>query len=207
MERRIFTTAQRGRLTPAEKARLAQALPRRAADAAWLAQPPAPLEVELGMGNGLALLARAQAAPERHFLGCELYQAGLATLLLHAEEQPLTNLRLYAGDARDLLAALPAGSVSRLLLPFPDPWPKARHHKRRLMGTDFVAAAQRVLAPGGELWVITDWPDYAEHTLETLRATWPGHAETEAPAWWVETKYQRKARAAGRAARFIVARH
>ncbi|HEX2859321.1 MAG TPA: tRNA (guanosine(46)-N7)-methyltransferase TrmB [Alphaproteobacteria bacterium] len=206
--RRLNTTAQRGRLTDAEKRRLEDALPQYQVNEAFFKNPPQNLEVELGMGNGLALLERAKAAPERHFLGCELYQAGIATCLYHIgqNDEGFQNVSLDNGDARDLLAALPKGSANRVLLPHPDPWPKARHHKRRLLQADFLDAVNRVLEPGGEFWVITDWPDYADHSLEILKIHDVFKAKVvPAPAWWVETKYQQKAQKAGRGNTFIKA--
>jgi tRNA (guanine-N7-)-methyltransferase len=202
---RLHTTAQRGRLTDAEKRRLETKLPQYQITGTWLKNPPQPLEVELGMGNGLALLERAKAHPARNFLGCELYQSGIATCLYHIGEA--SNVSLYNGDARDLLMALPKASVDRLLLPHPDPWPKARHHKRRLLQNEFLDAVHRVLKPEGEFWFITDWPDYAEQGGELLKSREDFKAEVvPEPIWWAPTKYQKKAQKAGRTNAYIVAR-
>jgi tRNA (guanine-N7-)-methyltransferase len=207
MHRPLITTGRLAtRMNMAQRDALTTRLQPYLADKSYLAKPPHPLEVELGMGNGLALLQRAQANPATHFLGCEIYLNGLRTLLNHLQQTPAPNLRIHHGDARDLLEKLPAQSISRLLLPFPDPWRKARHGKRRLVQQAFLDAVQRVLVPKGEFWIISDWPDYITHSMEQL-ALHPHfktcHATVEAPAWWVKTKYQFKAEKSARPATFI----
>jgi tRNA (guanine-N7-)-methyltransferase len=188
---------------------------------------PPLVELELGIGNGEALAARAKADPARFFIGSDVYLNGLAQAARFARGLP--NAALTNADARDLLASLPAASVQRVVVPHPDPWPKASHHKRRLVQPEFLAACARVLQPGGELWVVTDWPDYAFQTLALLHRhpqlqlqqtreaaarckVKPGGAGTQPlgphrlaqpPAWWVPTKYQQKALALGRAPWFV----
>ena len=110
------------------------------------------------------------------------------------------NVRLRAGDARDLLAALPDASLTRVYILFPDPWPKARHHKRRLINSETVAELARVLRPGGRLRFVTDWKDYAAWTLERLTASTAFAWNAEGPADWrnppadhVTTRYESKA--------------
>ena len=93
---------------------------------------------------------------------------GVASALRHVDERALDNVRIHQGDARDLLAALPAGSVSRAFILFPDPWPKSRHHKRRLIQPDFVAQLGGVMRPGARVRFATDWRDYAAWTLERM---------------------------------------
>jgi tRNA (guanine-N7-)-methyltransferase len=226
--RRALATTGRvaSRLTLAEqnalRAQLAAAQPN-------ISHPPANLEIELGMGNGLAMLARAQANPQGQFWGCEVYLNGLATAWRTLQRTPLPNAHLLAMDGRTLLAQQPPASVQRVLLPFPDPWPKARHHKRRLLQTELLDEIARVLVPGGTFWLITDWPDYAFHGLSLLYAhpqlqlAQTGEAAADckpsarlaeplgpqqlaqAPAWWVPTKYQAKAAVAGRVPWYICA--
>lgn len=162
------------RMSDEERAELQQRLAPFTPTADYLKNPPSPLEVELGIGNGLALLARAVENPNWHFLGCELYLNGLRTLLNHLEKSPDSprvkghGLRVTNLDARPLLESLKPGSIHRLGVYFPDPWPKAKHHKRRLIQQDFLTLAAKAMAPGAELWVVTDWPDYAFHTMSQL---------------------------------------
>ena len=221
------------RMSAADKTRLTERLAPFTADSKFLKSPPENLEVELGIGNGLALLQRAHQQPAMHFLGCELYLNGLRTLAHNWHQNPATNLHVTNADARDVLASLKPASVSRLLVLFPDPWPKSKHHKRRLLQPEFLTAAARVLKPEGEFWLVTDWPDYALQTLSALHThkaftpaqtgeaaarckVKPGSQPTSvnilgphhlatAPSWWVETKYQQKAHAAGRLPWFIQA--
>lgn len=216
------------RMSEAERAALQSRLAPHTPGAAWLANPPTNLEVELGIGNGLALLERARANPDFQFLGCELYLNGLRTLVSALEKTPQPNVHLYNGDARTLLEALPEGSLTRLLVLFPDPWPKSSHHKRRLIQPEFLSEVARVLKKGGELWVVTDWPSYAYHTIghvfghKSFRLAQTGaaadckpsarleeqlgpHHLGQAPAWWQSTKYQQKAEVAGRKSWYIKA--
>ena len=130
----------------------------------------APLCLELGFGTGESLLQAATGHPGWNFLGAEVLAAGLRRLAGAAQERGLRNLRLYCGDARDLLQALDGGSVQAACLFFPDPWPKRRHHKRRLVTAEFLAALCRVLCPGGVLRCATDWPDYGRQMQALLAA-------------------------------------
>ena len=211
------------------------------------------IELEIGMGNGLAMLERAKAAPHRLFVGSEVYLNGLQVALntisswraqrghltqielSHemASDRPrhddISNIRLTNQDARDLLANIPPATLSRILIPFPDPWPKAKHHKRRIVQPELLAACARTLKPNGELWVVTDWPSYAYHAiavmqshkaftmngcdLEAVNCKPSARLETPlgpqllatAPSWWVPTKYQEKAITAGRGVWYIKA--
>ncbi len=131
----------------------------------------APRVVEIGFGNGENLAALAQAHPEHDHLGIEVHRAGVGRLLLGAESAALKNLRVICHDAVEVLTAqLPAGSIAEMLILFPDPWPKKRHHKRRLIQPPFVTLAASRLAPGGVLRLATDWEPYAHHMLEVLSA-------------------------------------
>jgi len=124
--------------------------------------------LEIGFGGGEHLAAQAQRRPDVLALGAEPFLNGVASALRHIEAASLTNVRLHAGDARDLLAALPTASLDRVFILFPDPWPKLRHHKRRLIQPDVVAALVRVLKPNGRLRFATDWANYADWTVERL---------------------------------------
>ncbi len=193
-----------------------------------------PLEVELGIGNGLALYARAAANPSMNFIGSEIYLNGLRTLLNQLQKHPLPNLRVYPQDGRTLFTDghLKPASLSRVLVLFPDPWPKSSHHKRRIIQPALAQAVHAALQPQGEFWVVTDWPSYAYHSIAILHqtkglqlapvnvsaadckpsarladeegsATLGPQLLTNAPVWWQPTKYQQKASVAGRNPWFI----
>ena len=124
--------------------------------------------LEIGFGGGEHLAGQAGVRPDVLMLGAEPFLNGVASALRHITERGLVNVRLRVGDGRTLMADLPDASVERIFLLFPDPWPKARHHKRRLAGPAFAAEAARVLAPGGRLRLATDWADYAHQALEVF---------------------------------------
>lgn len=127
----------------------------------------APLVVEVGSGQGHAILHAAHARRDTDFLAIEVFRAGLARTMIRAELAGLDNLRLAEVNAPELLESyLPAGSVDELWVFFPDPWKKARHTKRRLVSDDFMRIAARALRPGGVLRLATDWEDYAEQMRE-----------------------------------------
>ncbi len=129
----------------------------------------APRTLEIGFGNGEHLLERALAEPGRDFLGVEVHRPGVGHLLLAAGKAALTNLRVISHDAVEVLSVqIPAGSLDEVQLLFPDPWPKARHHKRRLLQPAFAALLASRLRPGGRLHAATDWEPYAEFMLEVL---------------------------------------
>jgi tRNA (guanine-N7-)-methyltransferase len=131
----------------------------------------APVTLEIGFGNGdnLAQLARTHAA--RDFLGVEVHRAGVGRLMLALESEALSNVRLVCHDAVEVLGRqLPPACLDEILILFPDPWPKKRHHKRRLLQQPFAALAASRLAPGGVLRLATDWQPYAQEMLEVLNA-------------------------------------
>lgn len=133
--------------------------------AAWFGRA-APVVLEIGSGMGESTAVMAAQAPGVDHLAVEVYQPGLAQLLLRAEQAGLTNLRLLRGDAQDLLAGhIAPGSLHGVRIYFPDPWPKRRHHKRRLVRPEFVRLAASRLAPGGVLHLATDWGPYAAEML------------------------------------------
>lgn len=132
---------------------------------------PAPRHLEIGCGNGDFLLAAAQAHPENDYLGIEVHRPGLGSLLLRAQAADLRNLHILNRDAAEALAAqLPEDAFECAYLFFPDPWPKKRHHKRRLIQTDFAQRLQTRLRPHGRLFIATDWEDYALHIVEVMGA-------------------------------------
>jgi len=131
----------------------------------------APCTLEIGFGNGEHLLERACAQPQNDFLGVEVHRPGIGHLLLAATAAGVTNLRVIAHDAVDVLRQqLAPGCLSEVQVLFPDPWPKKRHHKRRLVQPDVVALLASRLEPGGRLHLATDWEPYAQQMLELLSA-------------------------------------
>ncbi len=129
----------------------------------------APLVVEVGSGQGHAILHAAETDRDTNFLAVEVFRAGLARTIIRAEFAGLENLRLAEVNAPELLEKyLPAGSVDEIWVFFPDPWAKARHHKRRLVSAEFAQLVHRALRPGGVLRLATDWEEYAEHMRDVL---------------------------------------
>jgi tRNA (guanine-N7-)-methyltransferase len=129
----------------------------------------APVVVEVGFGNGDSLVALAARHPGTDFLGIEVHEPGVGHCLLGIEARQLTNLRVLCQDAVEVLRDHVAdGSLAGVNLFFPDPWPKKRHHKRRIVQPPFVDLVSRKLAPGGRFQVATDWPEYAEHIRQTV---------------------------------------
>ena len=127
--------------------------------------------MEIGFGNGENLLSLAALHPERNFVGIEVHRAGVGRLLLGLEERSLTNIRVICHDAVEVLTVqIAPQSLDEVLILFPDPWPKKRHHKRRLVQAPFVRLLAGRLHPGGRLRLATDWHPYAEEMLATLSA-------------------------------------
>ncbi|MFD1202705.1 tRNA (guanosine(46)-N7)-methyltransferase TrmB [Leucobacter albus] len=143
----------------------------------------AELIVEVGSGQGHQILSAAAERPETNFLAVEVFRAGLARTVIRAADAGLTNLRLAEVNAPELLEHyLPAGSVSEIWVFFPDPWKKAKHHKRRLISADFARIAHRALRPGGVLRLGTDWQNYADH-MRVVMDEAPGFERDFAGEW------------------------
>ncbi len=141
----------------------------------------APCVVEIGFGMGKSLVEQAETHPETDFIGIEVHAPGVGKLLDEADKRGLTNLRVYREDALAVLAdCLPEASIDTLQLFFPDPWPKKKHHKRRIVQLPFVELVRSRLEPGGKLHMATDWQAYAEFMAEVM-AEAPGFVNT-APA-------------------------
>ncbi|NUU24351.1 MAG: tRNA (guanosine(46)-N7)-methyltransferase TrmB [Streptomycetaceae bacterium] len=163
----------------------------------------APLVVEIGSGMGETTATMADADPDRDYLAVEVHFAGIAHLFSLIEENGLTNVRVAQGDAITLLTKMLApGSVDAIHIYFPDPWPKARHHKRRLIRPENTPVLRDALRPGGILHCATDWPEYAEVMLEVLAAQ-PGLVNTtsgyaERPTHRPVTKFEQRGLDAGR---------
>ena len=173
-----------GRITPAQQRALKDLWPRYGIetgeallDFAVIFGRRAPVILEIGFGNGEALVAEAAAHPEYNYVGIEVHRPGVGNLLRKLESSELKNVRVMLADAKEVLAAqIPEASLSGVHLFFPDPWPKQRHHKRRLVQPDFAALAMRKLVPGGYIHLATDWKGYAEHMVSVLSRT-PGLVE------------------------------
>jgi len=172
---RSFVT-RAGRITPAQQRALAELWPRygiefaaRPLDLAAAFGRAAPCTLEIGFGNGEHLVSLAAAHPQRSFLGVEVHRPGVGRVLLALEARTLANVRVICHDAVEVLEQqLAPGSLAEILILFPDPWPKKRHHKRRLIQRPFADLLATRLAPGGALHLATDWQPYALQMLETL---------------------------------------
>jgi tRNA (guanine-N7-)-methyltransferase len=170
-----------------------------------------PLHLEIGFGGGEHLAFRADLLPDHGFIGCEPFLNGVATALAHIRDRHLANVRLWRGDALDVLRRLPAASLALVYLLHPDPWPKARHAKRRMVNDGPVDLLAEKMWPGGELRIATDDPVYLEWTLMVMQrhskqfewlADKPGDF-LDRPGGWPETRYEAKARREGRRAYYL----
>ena len=159
----------------------------------------APRTFEIGFGMGHSTLEMAAAAPEQDFIGVEVHKPGVGALLNGVMAQNLSNLRVYSCDALEVLRDCVAdASLDRVLLFFPDPWHKSRHHKRRIVQPAFAELVRRKLKIGGVLHMATDWENYAEHMLEVMNAA-PGYRNLAADGTYVPrpeerpvTKFERR---------------
>jgi len=127
------------------------------------------LNLEIGFGMGKSLADMAEAAPEQDFIGVEVHLPGVGALLKDVEDRGLENVRVYNIDANDVIdLCLPDASLDRVMIFFPDPWHKKKHHKRRLIQPEFIQRIRHKLRVGGVLHLATDWENYAEHMLEVM---------------------------------------
>jgi tRNA (guanine-N7-)-methyltransferase len=199
--RRVLYGRRRGRkLRPGRAALVAELLPKIGV-ALPVALDARETWLEIGFGAGEHLAAQAEAHPDIAFLGCEPFFDGVAKLIAEVAAHRLANVRIFQDDARLLLDALPDASIARAFVLFPDPWPKVRHHKRRILSRDGFAKLARVLKPGAELRVATDDPDYLAWIREHAAAERSfalDYERTDRPADWPATRYGEKARQAGR---------
>lgn len=175
----------------------------------------APLVLEIGSGMGETTASLATAEPGIDHVAVEVFEPGLAQLLMRIEQGGLTNQRLLRGDAVELLSrVVPPASLDGLRIFFPDPWPKRRHHKRRLIQPDFAALAASRLRPGGLLHLATDWPHYAEQMRRVVSAEpslrpddhFPLRPDgwQDRPSWRPVTKFEDRARLEGRPVRDLL---
>lgn len=174
--------------------------------AAPLSASPAPRWLEIGFGGGEHLAHQAALHPGISFIGAEPFLNGVAKLLAAIETASLGNVRIHDGDARDLLAALPSASFERIYLLYPDPWPKARHNKRRFVSAETLQQFHRILTPGGLFLFASDIADYVQWTQDHVTALGgfmaEGDPREEFPDW-IETRYEAKARREGRSPAYL----
>jgi tRNA (guanine-N7-)-methyltransferase len=180
-------------------------------DLAGVFDPPVTeVRLEIGFGGGEHLIAEARARPDTGFIGCEPYVNGMAKILAQIETHDIGNIRLFAGDAAEFLAWVPARSLSRIDLIHPDPWPKRRHWKRRFVQDLTVAAMARALRSDGEFRFVSDIADYCAWTLAHLVRSrdfiWTAERASDWRLPWPDytmTRYGRKAEREGRAAAYL----
>ena len=208
--RRLYGRSKGHKLRTAQRDMLDTMLPEIAVpeqgplDAPGLFDDARPLEFEIGFGSGEHLAGQAEARHETGFIGCEHYETGVVGLLKHIRDRDLANIRIHMGDALDALERLPDASLDRLYLLHPDPWPKNRHAKRRMINhgpLDMIAAK---LKPGGEFRLGTDDPTYCGWSMMIMNQredfAWQVSAPRdflERPVDWPETRYEAKARRKG----------
>ena len=211
---------RKGRLTQAQARALAELWPRfgiedhsALIDPAKLFGREAPLVIEIGFGNGEATWRMARDEPEKNFIGIEVHKPGVGHLLQALDAQELDNVRIARSDAVHFIRdRLTDHSMHEVRIYFPDPWPKKRHHKRRLIQAKFLDLLAARMAPGAVLHLATDWQPYADHMLEHLEET--GAFENLSgsgdycprPQWRPQTKYELRGERLGHKTRDIVLR-
>lgn len=178
--------------------------------ASLFAKPYDEYRLEIGFGGGEHLAGQALAHPNIGWIGCEPYINGLGNLLKALDEHKTENVRIHPDDARQLLEVLPEGSIAKTYILFPDPWPKSRHHKRRLIQQPFLDSLARVMPKGSTLLLATDHVDYLTWMLEQMLITphFSWNAKNKAdwqtpPEGWVRTGYQIWAETEGRQATYL----
>lgn len=167
-------------------------------------QHRAPITLEIGFGNGACLAQMAGDAPEANFLGIEVHRPGAGHLLQELQRRQLQNVRVICHDAVEVVEQkIPDASLERVLLFFPDPWPKKKHHKRRIVQPEFISLVAKKLIRGGRLHMATDWQPYAEHMLEVMASSQDfdncaaNGGFSEKPAYRPTTKFERRGQLLG----------
>ena len=191
-------------LSARQKALIEESLPRLSIPAegdplAGFDPRPDTLWLEIGFGGGEHVAAQAGAHPEVGYLACEVFIEGVAKCLAAVEEKALTNVRFWTEDARQLVDRMPAASIDRVFILFPDPWPKKKHHKRRIIQPDFLDALARAMKPGARLRFATDVRSYADEALlrflDDTRFSWRAEKADDwrvPPVDHVRTRYEAK---------------
>ena len=209
--RRLYGRSRGKALRPGQERLLAEALPlfsiapEALAAGQAFAAPPREVWLEIGFGAGEHLIEQAKANPDVGVVGCEPFLNGVAAALAGLARERLNNVRLRRGDAQAVVEAAPDGFFSRVFILYPDPWPKRRHHKRRVVAAGMIEALARVMRRGAELRFVTDVDDYAGWTLMRFLASphfrWTANrADDWRRPWpeWRPTRYEAKARREGR---------
>ncbi|MGV6820410.1 MAG: tRNA (guanosine(46)-N7)-methyltransferase TrmB [Parvularcula sp.] len=215
---RLYGRRQAKPLRSAQRERFDSVLPDVAVSpetvAAAIQSHTGPVWLEVGFGGGEHLAWQATHHPDTLMIGAEPFLNGVAKLLGHIDEQALSNVRVCHGDARPLLQAIPDGALSRLFVLHPDPWPKTRHFKRRMISASFLQEAARLLKVGGTLRVSSDIPDYVRWTLMQVQLHNRQHPDfhwtarrkedwTVRPDDWPQTRYEAKALKEGRTPAYL----
>ncbi|WP_283177249.1 tRNA (guanine(46)-N(7))-methyltransferase TrmB [Gemmobacter sp. 24YEA27] len=169
-----------------------------------------PLWLEVGFGGGEHLVHMAALNPQIHLIGCEPFVNGVAMLIGKIRAAGVTNLSIHPGDVRDLFDVLPDGVIGKTFLNYPDPWPKARHHRRRFVTQGYLRALHRVMAPATEFRIATDIPDYVRQAHEEVPEAGfrLEHEAGDGGAWddWISTRYEQKAFREGRFPHYLTFR-
>jgi tRNA (guanine-N7-)-methyltransferase len=219
-QQELFYGRRRGRpLRAGQRERQTALLPRLSFDlpdsgpfnpTVLFSEPMREIWLEIGFGGGEHLAEQAARHPEIGFIGAEVFENGVVKLLGEIHRRALSNIRIHAGDVRPLLAALQPRSIARVFILFPDPWPKARHHKRRLIAPPTLDRLAEIMTDGAELRLATDDPSYLDWMLEHMTAhpafVWTARKSSdwrERPDDWPATRYEEKARKAGRTPVFL----
>ncbi|MBU2842771.1 tRNA (guanosine(46)-N7)-methyltransferase TrmB [Acidithiobacillus thiooxidans] len=198
---RSFVLRQ-GRITAAQRRVIQDALPALQIPTGEPWQDPwngqRNITLEIGFGNGEHLAALAAANPDQSFIGAEVHTPGVGSLLLQMEKAGIDNIRIIHDDVAAWMKTLPDALFAHIIIQFPDPWPKTRQQKRRLIQAEFANTLQRLLKTGGELQLATDWADYAEQMLTVLNQTKglintdAGNSFSERPANRIPTRFERR---------------
>jgi len=167
------------------------------------------IELEIGSGFGQTVSHLAKTNPQTQFIACEVFIDGVASICSKLEENAIENVIIYRDDARILLKQIANDAIENVYLLFPDPWPKKKHHKRRIVTNEFLEEVARVLKSDGKLFVATDDSSYQEWMIDIFQnqshLQWLNSDDYSAePSWWVKTKFQLKAEMDGRTSAFFV---